>query len=174
MKLVSFFVLALGLISNVAHAIPIAKFTSDKSIYSVGEKAILRVHLQTEPDNKNLEFHVVVHDDVNNVVVLDLIAPREFLGFTPALAVAGTYTYHAETFIQDRRVAAALNAAITAYTAEIARIDALLAGATDPQVIADLQFEREGNVNKRAAAQSELAHHRVKVDGTKSVQFQVQ
>jgi hypothetical protein len=170
-RIFCFFILFL--FSTAAFAIPIAVFTSNQTTYDIGSRAILRVHLQTEPDNKNLEFHVIVRDQNQDELVLDRIAPREFLGFSPIFTTSGVLTYTAETFLQNKRIAASLTSAISFYSLEIARIDVELSSATDPQIIADLEAERAENFNKRLAAETELARHRVKVDGTKSLEIQV-
>lgn len=169
-----FWLFAVGLIPVFAHAIPITKFTSDKATYSVGERAILRTHLATELDNRNLEFHVVVGESGGGEVALGKLSDREFMGFTQPFSGQGTKAYTATTYIQDRRLAAGLVAVVNASSSEIIRIDGLLATETRPEVIEALLLERSRNVQKRDAAQLELSRHRKQVDGVKTLEIQIQ
>lgn len=169
-----FWFFVFGLISVWAHAIPITKFTSDKTTYSIGERAILRTHLATEPENRNLEFHVVVGESGGGAVVLGKLSDREFMGFTAVFSGQGEKTYTATTYIQDRRITAGLVAVINLASSEIVRIDGLLATETDPQVIEALLLERSKNVQKRDAAELELSRHRKQVDGVKTLSIQIQ
>ncbi len=166
-------ILGVFLMSVAAQAIPILKFTSDRTSYVLGERAILRTHLATEPSNSTLEFHVVVKDELGAEITLGKLSDREFMGFTDAFSIPGTKTYTAEVFLQNRRIAASLVSAINFYSAEILRIDGLLASESDPQVIEALLLERASNVNKRAAAQGELTLHRKQVGGAKILEISV-
>ncbi len=157
-----------------AQAIPIAVFTSDQPGYTIGQRAILRVGLQTEPENKNLEFFVVVKDQNSLELPLERLAAREYWGFSSVFDSPGSYTFTAEVFLQNIDFSASLAAAISFHNSEIARIDSLLPDITDPQEIENLLRERHENEVMRDAAISELARHRKKVDGTKTLTIQVQ
>ncbi|NUM87933.1 MAG: hypothetical protein HUU37_01900 [Bdellovibrionales bacterium] len=166
--------LAISALTIPAHAIPITKFTSDKAAYAVGERAILRAHLATEPENRALEWHVVVGELPGNEIALGKLSDREFMGFTEVFTMTGERTFTATTFLQDRRLAAGLVAAITQASAEILRIDGLLATETDPAAIETLLLERSRQVQLRDAAGLELSRHRKQVDGVKTLTIQIQ
>lgn len=176
MKLVPIFVSAVLFCSALAAwAAPIAELTSDKAAYEIGESAAFRVHLMALPVHRDLEFFVELLGQNNTMI--PLVAAEiegDFLGESPPFEAIGVYDFVATIYLQNIKIAAALNGAIDFYRARVQAIDAQIPGITNPEDLARILAERQENINKLQASERELAKHRVPVNEPVLLSLQVQ
>ncbi len=161
--------------SVTAMAAAISTITTDKTIYSIGESAIVSVQLASEPTNAKYEFYVAAQDQSNR----DITLTRDpvtgiYSGATIPFENVGTYQFTARVYLQDKRLAQELLSAIDLYQADADQIQSEIDNATSPEEIAQLQQELDDTVQKLIAAQDSLAKIRRLVDAPVNVSVQVQ
>lgn len=113
--------------------------SADQATYNAGDKARILLTTRNEPDNKNYEFFVSAQFAGNDLPLKRITANQSY-GVTPALT-AGSHTFLATLYVQDKTEAKSLNDAIAFYVAKIASLTEDLNNAMDPGEIAAIQAE---------------------------------
>ena len=145
---------------------------ADRATYTAGQKATVITSLHNLPDNQNYEFHVSATLN-GNPIALTKITDSQRYAVTPALT-AGTSTFVASLFLQDKNEAKALEQSITFYTAEISRLTTELGQTTNPARIAELEAEISKKQNLLATTRQHLNRVRTAVGSPVSLTLSVQ
>ena len=149
----------------------VVAFSSDKSSYQVGDKAILGARLITRPDNPNLEFDLV--SKLNGVEIpIQRVTEFDFYS-TATLSTVGSNPWRVTVYIQDARLARDLKASIVAFSARIAAIDEELEQNEDPLIEQELLDEKAQQERFLAASQAQLTGIRSQVYGPVGINIQV-
>jgi hypothetical protein len=148
------------------------KISSNKSVYLVNEKPLLKATVFSKPENTDYQFDI--HTELNNQIISsDRVTDYQMFSL-PQNLVAGLYTWKVTLVIQDARYARDLKTTIKYYQNQIIDIDTKLLTETNPQVILDLQNQKTENLNIIQSAQSELQSIQTIVAPSQTIQFRVQ
>lgn len=147
---------SLFLIQSHAWAASFARLTSDRSAYTVGQKAVLMAFLQTLPQNTSDEVYMTAK--VNGVAVnITQLSNREWVSLSPVFGVAGNQDWEVSVYLEDKASALALNSSIAFCQNEIFQMQQKMASENDPDARAILQQIIDRDNASIATAQQQLA-----------------
>jgi hypothetical protein len=168
-----YFFLMLALVSSSCFAdSSYVNLSADKTSYAVGNTASILMRYLTNPENKDLEFVTTATFD-GAALTVTALSNGEAYATTPALT-SGTHTVVAAVYLQDKSLAASLNAAINYYMQDIVSVNASIANTTDPTRLASLNSELALDEDRLSATESELSSIRTPLDGSATLQIQAQ
>ena len=148
------------------------RLTSDKSVYTSTENPILRATLNSRPDNTDFQFDIIATLNGANIPTERV---TDYMMFSKASSLAsGDYTWAVTVVLQDARYARDLKATIKYYENRISDINQQLLTETDPQIITQLNNQKNQFQGIITASQSELNQIRTQVSDPVQLQFSVQ
>jgi len=126
-------------VSAIANNGPLfLELSSDKSSYSVGEKAILSANIVIQPDDPTYEIYLKAKFD-NKKIKLTRLTEHRAVALTPSFDDLGNYVWQVKVYLQKKRPAANLNESIAYYQSVITQCEGRLEYETDPDIISTLK-----------------------------------
>jgi hypothetical protein len=170
----NFFWTLVGLIafaSASARAGDVMTLTSSQSTYTVGESAVLQARSLIQAQDPSLEIFFTAEFDGLPMPIQ--IVDSSGFSTTSALSEAGTHHWTVQLYLRDAKLAKELNDTLTYLTSENDRIDQEIAEATDPEVIAQLQAEKDRNLDLIDQAEAQLVAARTAIGAPQTLDVQV-
>lgn len=136
---------------------------ADKAAYAPGERAILTVHTRILPNNPNYELYLTGMFATQPIKIIR-ISDTAAVAITPYFTAPGQPEFLVDVYLQEKQLAADLNATVIFYEAEKVQLASMLETETDPVKIQMLTDMITRDTAIIADAKAQLSENRRKIE----------